>query len=118
MATKTRTTRPTAVEYKTQAVFTQAEVLALLAQLTAVSQPKPKAKAAPKPRPKASHGEGITQADITAYKTLWSKRVALRKELGLDGWKADETSRNAKMKAIVKQMADLRAKGVNQFLVK
>jgi hypothetical protein len=98
----------------------------MLAELSASSQVAPvakprkaKAKADPKPRPKAAHKNGVSQADVDAYRDLWKKRVALRKELGLSGgFAGDLESTHKGMKALCAKMEALTGKGVNQFLVK
>jgi hypothetical protein len=117
MATQTRSRSTT-----TERLYTRDEVLAMLAELSQVA-PKPRAKAkpkaAPKPRPKAAHKDGVSKADVDAYRDLWKKRVALRKELGLSGgFAGDQASTHKGMKALCAKMEALTTKGVNSYLVK
>lgn len=122
MATKTAS-RKTATATRAE-MFTYEQVQAIIAELGFVA-PKPaakrraKAKPAPKPRPKASHGAGVTQAQIDSYLDLWKKRVTLRKELGLTGgFAGDEASTHKGMKALCAKMTALKTAGVNPYLVK
>lgn len=112
MATKTAS-RKTATATRAE-MFTYEQVQAIIAELGFVA-PKPAAK----PRPKASHGAGVTQAQIDSYLDLWKKRVALRKELGLTGgFSGDEASTHKGMKALCAKMTALKTAGVNPYLVK
>ena len=101
-----------------QAIIAEAIKAAVQDKPTKRVNVQPKAKATPKPRKKAEHAKGITKAQTARYEALWAERLVLRKKLGLNGWNADETSKNKDMKAIVSEMKSLRDAGVNQFLLK
>lgn len=83
----------------------QAQVAALTALVASIAKPVA-VKTVKKAVKKATKPERVKPSakDIKAYEALWVERVALRRQLGLKGWKADESSKNPRMKKIVAEM--------------